>query len=258
MDPAGSKIAQTGNEDLIDESGKEGAVTPIPYCGPAPAPGDIWMAWNLDAVLIATLALAAWLVRSRPLPVQIGLGVLALAYVSPICALSAGLFSARSVHHLLIVFGAAPLLVGAVRLPKVPLSAAFAASVIVFWAWHVPAIYQWALASDAAYWLGQAALLATSVLFWQTLLRRDTSAPAAFFTLIAMVMQMGLLGALITFAPDPLYAPHYLTTLQYGISPLEDQQLAGLIMWVGSLPLSLLAGWAVLARALRRFQTAAA
>lgn len=233
-------------------------MTAIPYCGPAPVPGEIWSAWNLDPLLIAALALAAWLLRGRPLRAQIGLGVLALAYVSPICALSAGLFSARSLHHLLIVFGAAPLLVGVVRLPRIPLSAAFAASVIVFWAWHVPAIYQWALASDVAYWLGQAALLGTSVLFWQTLLRRDTSAPAAFFTLIAMVMQMGLLGALITFAPDPLYAPHYLTTLQYGISPIEDQQLAGLIMWVGSLPLSLLAGWTVLARSLRRFQTAAA
>lgn len=230
----------------------------IPYCGPAPVPGEILSAWNLDPGLIIALAAAGWLLRGGSLKSKIGLGVIALAYVSPICALSAGLFSARSVHHLLILFAAAPLLVGAVRLPRVPLSAAFSLSVIVFWAWHVPAIYQWALASDAAYWLGQIALLGTSVLFWNTLQRRDISAPAAFFTLIAMVMQMGLLGALITFAPDPLYAPHYLTTLQYGLSPLEDQQLAGLVMWVGSLPLTVLAGWAVLARSLRRFQTAAA
>jgi putative membrane protein len=233
-------------------------VTSAPYCGPAPVPGDIWMAWNLDPLLITALALAAWLLRGQALRAQIGIGVLALAYISPVCALSAGLFSARSLHHLLIVFGAAPLLVGAVRLPKVPLSAAFALGVIVFWAWHVPAIYQWALASDASYWLGQAALLGSSVLIWQALLRPGTSPTAAFFTLVAMVMQMGLLGALISFAPHPLYAPHYLTTLQYGISPLEDQQLAGLIMWVGSLPLSLLAGGTVLSRALRRFQTAAA
>ncbi len=138
------------------------------------------------------------------------------------------------------------------------MSAAFVLSLIVYWAWHIPAIYQWALASDAAYWLGQAALLGSSVIFWNALLRRDTSGPAAFFALIAMVMQMGLLGALITFAPDPLYAPHYLTTMPYGISPIEDQQLAGLIMWVGSLPLSVLAGWAVLARFFRSFQTVAA
>lgn len=233
-------------------------MTATPYCGPAPEPGAIWATWNLDPVLIAALALTAWLMRTQPLRAQIGIGVLALAYVSPICALSAGLFSARALHHLLIVFGAAPLLVGAVRAPKVTLLAAFALSVTVFWAWHVPAIYQWALSSDAAYWLGQAALLGASVLFWQTLLRRDTSVPAAFFALIAMVMQMGLLGALITFAPDPLYAPHYLTTLQFGLSPLEDQQLAGLIMWVGSLPLTVLAGWAALARSLRRVQTKAA
>lgn len=218
-------------------------------------PNAIWAAWNLDPILIAALLLAAWSLRGKTLQSQMGLAALMLAYVSPICALSAGLFSARSLHHLLIVFAAAPLLVGAVRLPKVPLAAAFGLSVIVFWGWHVPAIYRWALAGDAAYWLGQAALLVTSVLFWQALLRRETSGPAAFLTLIAMVMQMGLLGALITFAPAPLYVPHLFTTLQYGVSPLEDQQLAGLIMWVGSLPLSLLAGWSVLARAFQRLES---
>jgi putative membrane protein len=42
---------------------------------------------------------------------------------------------------------------------------------------------------------------------------------------------MGLLGALITFAGEPLYAPHFATVWPWGLSALEDQQLAGLIMW---------------------------
>jgi len=46
--------------------------------------------------------------------------------------------------------------------------------------------------------------------------------------LVAMVA-MGLLGALITFAGQPLYAPHLLTTEVWGLDPLEDQQTAGLI-----------------------------
>ncbi|MFN3387777.1 MAG: cytochrome c oxidase assembly protein, partial [Allosphingosinicella sp.] len=40
-----------------------------------------------------------------------------------------------------------------------------------------------------------------------------------------------LLGALITFSNSALYAPHYLTTAAWGFAPLEDQQVAGLIMW---------------------------
>jgi len=225
----------------------------IPYCGPAPAPGMIPAAWNLDPVLLAVLAAAFWLLRAQPARVQLGLGLLAVAYVSPLCGLSAGLFSARSVHHLLVVFGAAPLLSRLFRARGIPLLAAFALNVGVFWGWHVPAAYQWALSSDAAYWLGQAALLGSSMLLWSALFRPDASGPHVFFALVAMVMQMGLLGAIITFAPQALYAPHFLTTQQYGLSPLEDQQLAGLIMWVGSLPLTALAGWAVLARLFSRF-----
>jgi putative membrane protein len=46
------------------------------------------------------------------------------------------------------------------------------------------------------------------------------------------MLQMGLLGALIALAPTALYAPHLATTAAWGLSPLEDQQLAGLIMWI--------------------------
>jgi putative membrane protein len=126
--------------------------------------------------------------------------------------------------------------------------------VLVFWAWHAPPVYEAALASDALYWVGQAALLGTSMLLWSALFQRDTSGLAAFFALLATIMQMGLLGAIITLAPQALYAPHYLTTQQYGLSPLEDQQIAGLIMWAGSLPLTVLAGWAVLARLFSRIE----
>jgi putative membrane protein len=226
----------------------------IPYCGPAPAPSAIYAAWNLDPFLLLALAGAAWLLRAQPTRVQVGLGLLTLAYVSPICALSAGLFSARSIHHLVVVFGAAPTLAEAVRGHRVPLPAAFVLHLAVFWMWHLPAVYQSALSSDLVYWVGQAALLGSSVLFWAALFRRDCSGPAAFFALAAMMMQMALLGAILTFARYAVYAPHSLTTQQYELSPLEDQQLAGLIMWVGSLPVTVAAGWPVLTRLLARLQ----
>jgi hypothetical protein len=45
-------------------------------------------------------------------------------------------------------------------------------------------------------------------------------------------MQMSLLGALLTFSPRALFPVHLLTTAPWGLSPLEDQQIGGLIMWI--------------------------
>ncbi len=43
---------------------------------------------------------------------------------------------------------------------------------------------------------------------------------------------MGMLGAILTFAPVPLYAAHAVAPFLWGLTPLQDQQLGGLIMWV--------------------------
>ena len=54
---------------------------------------------------------------------------------------------------------------------------------------------------------------------------------------------MGFLGAILTFAPDILYFPHVGGAMAWGMSPLSDQQLAGLIMWVpGFVPVTAIAG----------------
>lgn len=224
----------------------------IPYCGPAPQADGLWAAWNLDPVVLAALALFGWALRRHGARVRIGLGLLALAYVSPLCALSAGLFSARTVHHLVIVFGAAPLLAGALRTGRVPLVPALLFHLGVFWLWHLPAAYEFALASDAAYWAGQLVLLGSALLLWRALGQDDQPPTTVFFVIAAMVMQMGMLGAVLTFAPGALYAPHYLTTARYGFGVLADQQLAGLLMWVGSLPLTVAAAWPPLARLARQ------
>lgn len=183
---------------------------------------------------------------------RIGIAVLAFAFVSPLCALSAGLFAARSVHHLVIVFAAAPLLAPALRNWRVPLVPAFLCHLGVFWLWHLPAAYGIALSSDLAYWFGQIALIGSAVLLWRALSDDEAAPTSVFFTIAAMVMQMGMLGALLTFAPRALYAPHYLTTQVYGLGVLADQQLAGLLMWLASLPLTLLAAWRPLARIARQ------
>jgi putative membrane protein len=75
----------------------------------------------------------------------------------------------------------------------------------------------------------QATLLGSSIMFWSAL--RRAPPPAAGGAHLVTMVQMGLLGSLITFAARPLYVPHFLTTEAWGLTALQDQQLAGLIMW---------------------------
>jgi putative membrane protein len=85
----------------------------------------------------------------------------------------------------------------------------------------------------------QISLLGSSVWFWRAV--RAAPAPAAVAALVAAMVLMGLLGALLTFAGQPLYAPHFATTTPWGLTPLEDQQTAGLIMWAPAAALYLAA-----------------
>ncbi len=223
-----------------------------PYCGPGTTPGE-WLArWNLEPVLIAALAAGLALVLSRTSGRRRALGVgaaliLAVIFVSPLCALSSALFAARTVHHVLLVAVAAPLVAWSLpRMRAGPLALATAAQAGVFWAWHAPAAYGWALSNDGAYWLMQLSLLATAAWFWTAV--RRASAPAAVAALLLAMVAMGLLGALLTFTGEPVYAPHFLTTAVWGLSPLEDQQAAGLIMWAPAAAIYLAAALLVLGR----------
>ncbi|MNE25024.1 Cytochrome c oxidase caa3 assembly factor [compost metagenome] len=156
--------------------------------------------------------------------------VLVIVFISPLCALSSALFTARTFHHLLLLLAAAPLLALSLPRLKAPrLAMATAVQAMVFWAWHAPDLYAAALSSDAVYWLMQVTILGSAVWFWGAL--RASNAPAAVAGLLAAMLLMGLLGALIVFAGEPLYAPHFASTLAWGMTPLEDQQAAGLIMW---------------------------
>jgi putative membrane protein len=231
--------------------------TPItPYCGAPPAPGDV--AWNADPVLAGVLLLgllAAWAAGAERRMLLAGWGVLALALVSPLCNLSVALFSARVAQHLVLLTVAAPLL--ALAFPARHwgpgrLAAASGAFALALWAWHMPGPYAATFRSDLVYWVMQGSLFATAAWLWHGLLRGAAARPdAVLLAGLATAAQMGALGALLTFAPRPLFAPHGLTTLAWGLTPLEDQQLGGLLMWVpGGLAFALVA-LPALARALR-------
>jgi putative membrane protein len=211
----------------------------VAYCGPAAIPEDLWARWNADPLLIAALvALAVVVGRAGAANARAGwaaIALLALVFVSPLCALASALFSARVLHHVLLIAAVAPLLALAFplrRLGSPPLATLVGAHAVILWLWHAPGPYAWGLASVPAYWLMQASLLGSAWLLWRAILTPAAQPGPALVALVATIGQMGLLGALIVFAPQPLYLVHFASTAAWGLSPLADQQLAGLLMWV--------------------------
>ncbi len=223
-----------------------------PYCGPAPAPDQLWSSWNFDPVVLAGIAALTVVLMRRAAPERRGpatLAVVALvvAFVSPLCALTVALFSARAAHHLVLITLAAPALAVALPLlPRMPTGLSLAAVSAAMIAWHLPGIYDAIWASDGLYWLMQAAMLLPAWAFWSAVLSPGFGAEEAMRRAVligGLAGIMGFLGAILTFAPDILYFPHVGGAMAWGMSPLADQQLAGLIMWVpGFVPVAAIAG----------------
>jgi len=218
--------------------------TYVPFCGTPPLPDDLWSRWTFDPVLLAALALLAaalaWKTTDRRLAIA-GWTLTALLFISPICAASMALFSARVTQHVLLILIAAPLLARALphrAWPVLPVAALFA---VVFWVWHLPAPYAATLQSDLTYWAMHLSTLGGAVLLWSALFAALDDAPGQVVLGLAVTAgQMTLLSALLVFARNPWHDWHLLTTLPYGISPLADQQLAGAVMWTGGGALMLL------------------
>lgn len=225
----------------------------LPYCGAAPLPEEWLNHWNGDPVLlVALLGLAIWsYARDRVEPkFYAGFALLIILFVTPLCALSSALFSVRVGHHIILTALAAPLLLSALPIWARRGNAVWwtGAHILLFWFWHAPEPYALALTYDGIFWLMQLSLLISAMGFWSSLSR--TSHVLGVGLLLMMMVQMGLLGALLTFASDALYAPHSLTTLGWGLRPLEDQQIAGLLMWAPAsafyLAAALKRGWHML------------
>lgn len=104
---------------------------------------------------------------------------------------------------------------------------------LVIWFWHAPALYNLALENSWWHLVEHISFALGAGLFWLSILNRRSAVavPVLLFTL----MLTGMLGALLTFSQTPLYAD---------LLDLQDQQLAGLIMWVpGSLPYLIAGTW---------------
>ena len=200
-----------------------------------------------------------------------GLAAIFLALASPIEPFSALLLQVHMAQHLLLTMVAPPLLwLGSplvpmlVGMPK-PFRSEWVAPlmrwrpirqcfhklthpflalplfIVATWLWHVPALYEVALRSSGWHYLQHICFLATALLFWYPVVRPYPSRPRwsqwiLFPYLIIADVQNTVLSALLTFSGRVLYAPYAELPRIGGLSALDDQSAAGVLMWVpGSL-----------------------
>ncbi|ESY83326.1 MULTISPECIES: cytochrome c oxidase assembly protein [unclassified Mesorhizobium] len=204
-----------------------------------------------------------------------GWGVLTGALVSPIHALGERVFAAHMIEHELLMAVAAPLLVAACpgaaliwALPAAlrrgtgrlthgrivqaiwtvasrPLNATIIHGIAI-WIWHVPVLFEAALQQGVLHYAQHASFLGTALLFWWVILPRSGRQQAcgsAVMHLFFTSLHTGLLGVLLLLSPRLWYPQNAGGAALWGLTPIEDQQLAGLVMWV---PAGLIYGGAAL------------
>lgn len=101
---------------------------------------------------------------------------------------------------------------------------------LALWLWHAPALFDAALQDGGVHTLEHLSFFATALMFWSAVFRRDVAPAFAAALVLAVFVQCGLLGAVLSLAPQSLYA-YGDRAMVWGISALEDQQIAGLLMW---------------------------
>ncbi|HZP58406.1 MAG TPA: cytochrome c oxidase assembly protein [Dehalococcoidia bacterium] len=208
--------------------------------------------------------IAAW----RAACFALGLAVSAAALISPLDAMGHALVSAHMTQHMLLTLVAAPLLVfgqpprafawalprggrralrRAQRARGVPAlgrtlthpAVAWSLFAFSFWIWHVPGVYDAAVRHDALHAVEHATFVAGALLFWWMAIevagrRRFDYGAAAVFVFTTM-LQMSILAALLTFSERTWYGVYTAAdTSPWHLTTLQDQQLAGLTMWMES------------------------
>jgi cytochrome c oxidase assembly factor CtaG len=219
--------------------------------------------------------------RAETLCFWSGWAILLLGLCSPVHPLGEVLFCAHMTQHELLMLGAAPLLVlarplaamlwglpfewrraagrwskgSAVQRTWQTITAPFAAwllHAIALWAWHIPYLFEATLRSDAVHAAQHISFLGTALLFWWSLFHGSRRREYGWGVLYIFTtgIHTSILGALLTFARTVWY-PVYSSTAIWGLTPLEDQQVGGLIMWVPAGLVYVAAGLALFAAWMR-------
>jgi putative copper resistance protein D len=191
-----------------------------------------------------------------------GLAAIGIALLSPIEAYEGSLFSVHMVQHMLLELVAAPLLLAgapitlalraaspSVRRPMLTVLQSRVVHAISFpvvawvlfaavnWGWHFSVLYDQALENQALHYLQHATFLGAALLFWWPVIGADPGPwrlphPVRILYLFLAMPQNSFLGVALLSASTVLY-PHYVTNgREWGLPPLEDQALGGVIMWV--------------------------
>jgi cytochrome c oxidase assembly factor CtaG len=195
-----------------------------------------------------------------------GLASIAVALLSPVAWLSEILFSVHMTQHEILMLVSAPLLVfghpivallwavppatrerwgrwsqrawvaGTWRAITGPL-AVFLLHAIALWVWHVPRLYEAALRNAAIHAAEHFSFLVSAALFWWGMVHgrygRIGYGIAVLYVFLTAV-HSSILGALLTVAPGVWYPTYASAATAWHLDALEDQQLAGLLMWVPS------------------------
>jgi putative copper resistance protein D len=200
--------------------------------------------------------------RGRTVAFMAGLVAILLALVSPIEAYEGQLFSVHMVQHMLLELVAAPLLLlgapitltlrassASVRRVLLAILQSRLVHVISFpviawvlfaavnWGWHFSALYNVALENEPLHYVQHFTFVAAALLFWWPVIGLDPSPwrmphPVRLFYLFLAMPQNSFLGVALMSTGEVLY-PHYLSNLRtWGLSPLDDQHLGGILMWV--------------------------
>jgi cytochrome c oxidase assembly factor CtaG len=189
---------------------------------------------------------------------------LVVALISPLHPWGEVLFSAHMVQHELLTVVAAPLLIlgrpmlaamwalptrwrksvvsttairpleGLWTFASAPL-AAWLIHAIALWAWHVPSLFQLALRSPFAHALQHLSFFLSGLVFWWAVVHgrgRTRAYGTGILYMFTTALHTGVLGALLAVSGKQWYPVYSLTCWQWGLTPLEDQQLGGLIMWI--------------------------
>jgi cytochrome c oxidase assembly factor CtaG len=102
---------------------------------------------------------------------------------------------------------------------------------ITIWGWHAPLLFDAAVSDVALHRLQHLSFFVTAVLFWWPVIWRSERAVGACHVFITM-LHTSMLGALMALAPRVLYVVQTRAAEAWGLTPLEDQQLAGVVMWI--------------------------
>jgi len=116
-----------------------------------------------------------------------------------------------------------------------PITATFVQAVVM-WAWHAPALFDRALESSGWHIAQHASFFISSLLFWWAMLHprsRTNGYGVSAACLFVTSLIGGALGALMSFSSSPWYADYAAMGMTgIGLDPVDDQRLAGLIMWI--------------------------